>query len=262
MGDFKWIDLEIRENGIAILTMNRPDAMNAFNWDLCPEMVEAYKIVEERDDIKVLVLTGAGKGFSAGGDISLLFSMQTPAEAKVTYDISTAVIKGLYDIKKPVICAVNGPVAGASTALMMACDLIIASENAKFGFTFSKIAFCPDSGCSYFLTRKVGYHKAAEILWYGKLLSSQEALDLGLVNTLVPEGQALSEAINWAERLIQMPLMTIGYDKKLLRESMKNDFYQQAELESMYQILMWSSDDFKEGCMAFAEKRKPNFKGK
>lgn len=256
------MNLEIRENGIAIITMNRPEALNAFNRDLCPEMVAAYKIVSEREDVKVIILTGAGSGFSAGGDISLLFSMKTPVEAKETYDISTAVVQGAYELQKPVICAVNGPVAGASTALMMACDLVICAENAKIGFTFSKIAFTPDSGCSYFLSRKVGYHKAAEILWYGKLLSSAEALDLGLVNTVVPKGEALNEAISWAERLIEMPLMTIGFDKKLLRESMKNDFYQQADLESMYQVLTWSSDDFKEGCMAFAEKRKPNFKGR
>lgn len=262
MGDFKEVSLEIRDNGIAIITLNRPQAMNAFTYVMCGEMRQVYRIVNESDDVKVVIITGAGKGFSAGGDVAILAGMQSPISAKSTYDDSTSIVRGAYDIEKPVICALNGPVAGAATALMMACDLVVASENAKLGFIFSKLAFCPDSGCSYFLTRKVGYHKAAEILWYGKMLSSKEGLDLGLINTVVPEGEALNEAIKWAERLVEMPLLAVGLDKKLLRAAMTNDYYEQTELESMYQVLTWSSDDFKEGCMAFVEKRKANFKGK
>ncbi|MGE5405674.1 MAG: enoyl-CoA hydratase/isomerase family protein [Candidatus Saccharibacteria bacterium] len=256
------IEFEKKDNGVAVITLNRPQALNSFNAELCFETIKACKMVAEDDDIKCLVITGAGKGFTSGGDIGVLAAMDTPAKAKATYDVSTSVVQAVYDLEKPVIAAVNGPVAGAGTALMLACDLIVASENARLAFSFINIAFCPDSGCSYFLTRKVGYNKAAEIIFFGKTLNAEEGLQLGLVNTVVPAEEVLNEALNWAEKLAAGPGLALKMDKKLLRQAYSNDFYQQAELESMYQVLAWASDDFKEGTMAFVEKRKPNFKGK
>lgn len=254
--------LEIKENGIAILTFNRPEHLNAVNKQLTIDVPEACIEVTKNDDIQVLIVTGAGKGWSAGGDISVLAAMSSPERAKATYDFSTKIVEAIYEIDKPVIAALNGPVAGASVATMMACDLIIAAETARFGFNFINIAFTPDSGASYFLTQKVGYHKALEILWFGKVLDSEEALKLGLVNKVVPTDQVLAEAEKWAERLLRAPLYTVWMDKKLVRAALKNDFYEQAELESLNQVLAWASDDFKEGTRAFAEKRIPNFTGK
>lgn len=254
--------LELKDSGIGILTFNRPEALNAINIDLTYDVPAACAEVANNPDIKVLIVTGEGKGWSAGGDISTLSAMTDAINAKDTYDHSTGIVKAIYELEKPVIAAVNGPVAGASLATCMACDMIIASEKAVFGFTFMQVAFCADSGTSYFLTQKVGYHKAAEILWNGKILKIDEAQELGLVNTVVPHEELMPTAMKWAERLVKRPLMTIGLDKKLLRASLKNDFYEQAELEALYQIMTWSSEDFKEGAAAFLEKRKPNFKGK
>ncbi len=254
--------LEVKENGMAILTFNRPKQLNSVNRQLTFDVPEACREVAQNNDIQVLIITGAGPGWSAGGDITVLAAMDSPINAKATYDMSTEVVKAVYELDKPVIAAVNGAVAGASVATMLACDLIIAADTAKFGFNFINIAFTPDSGASYFLTQKVGYHKALEILWFGKVLDSTEALNLGLVNTVVPTEEVLAEAEKWAAKLLKAPLYTVWMNKKLARAALKNDFYEQTELESLNQVLAWASDDFKEGTMSFAEKRRPNFTGK
>lgn len=255
-------EFEIRDNGVAILTLNRPKSLNSFNQEMCYELTETCKKVSKDPAIKALVITGTGKGFSAGGDIGVLAAMKDPIHSKEVYDMSSGAVTAVYEVEKPVIAAVNGPVAGAATALMMACDLIIAVDSAKLGFNFVNIAFCPDSGCSYFLSRKVGYHKALEILWFGKILTAAEALELGIINKVVPDEEVLAQSIKWADRLAEGPAYTISLDKKLLREADKNNFYQQAELEALYQVLAWTSADFKEGVMAFVEKRKPSFIGR
>ncbi|MGE5454973.1 MAG: enoyl-CoA hydratase/isomerase family protein [Methylocystaceae bacterium] len=256
------VKVEVNENGVALFTLNSPENMNSFTIQLCQDIVDASHYVRENDAVKVVVITGEGYGFSGGGDVGTLAGMTSPAKAKWTYDVSFSTVQSIYEIEKPVIAAINGPVAGAAVALMMACDIIIASEKSKFGYNFINLAFCPDSGASYFLTRKLGYHKALDILWNGKVLTPDEAYNLGIINKVVAPDQLINEAMTTATRLAAGPLMTIGLDKKLVREAMTNDFYQQAELEAMYQVLTWASDDFKEGCHAFVEKRKPHFSGK
>jgi enoyl-CoA hydratase/carnithine racemase len=141
----KATEFEVRENGVALLTLNRPKSLNSFNADICEEIPELCQRVSNDPAIKALVLTGAGDGFSAGGDISVLAAMKDPIDCKATYDKSSGAVKAVYEVEKPVIAAVNGPVAGAATALMMACDLIVASDTARIGFNFINIAFCPDS---------------------------------------------------------------------------------------------------------------------
>lgn len=257
--DFKSVKLDIMDSGVALLTLNRPETMNSVDEQFCLDVKMACKLVSEDDAVRVMVITGAGKGWSSGGDISMLRSIKDPISAKATYDASGELVTAIYEMKKPVIAALNGVVAGASIAACLACDLIIASEKARMGFTFMQLAFCPDSGASHFIIQKVGYHKALELLWYGKIIDAQEAEKLGLFNKVVPHEECLPEAIRWAEKLAQQPMMAVGLDKKLLREAWKNDYYQQTELEALYQVLAWSSDDFKEGCAAFFEKRKPVF---
>lgn len=252
---------EIRDNGIAILTFNKPQRLNAMGLDLYQDIKTACQVVREDEKIKVLIITGAGRGFSAGGNIGDLLSYQNKDRLKLRIESAGIAVQTLYDLNKPVIAAVNGPVAGAGLSLMMACDLVIASENAVFGFTFSQIAFCPDCGCSYFLFNKVGHQKAAEILYFGKILDSKEAAQLGLVNKVVPEGKALEQSLEWAEKLIKQPLFTVGLNKKLLRQACNNSYHQQVASESAFQVLAWSSEDFKEGANAFLEKRQPSFRG-
>ena len=260
--DFKSVKLDIMDTGVALLTLNRPETMNSVDEQFCLDVQAACKAVADDDAARVMIITGAGKGWSSGGDISMLNAIKDPVSAKTTYDASGELVTAIYEMKKPVIAALNGVVAGASLAACLACDLIIASDKARLGFTFMQLAFCPDSGTSHFLIQKVGYHKALELLWYGKIIDAAEAEKLGMFNKVVPHEECLPEAIRWAEKLAQQPMMAVGLDKKLLREAWKNDYYQQTELEALYQVLTWSSDDFKEGCAAFREKRKPVFKNR
>ena len=260
--DFKSVKLDIMDTGVALLTLNRPETMNSVDEQFCLDVQAACKAVADDDAARVMIITGAGKGWSSGGDISMLNAIKDPVSAKTTYDASGELVTAIYEMKKPVIAALNGVVAGASLAACLACDLIIASDKARLGFTFMQLAFCPDSGTSHFLIQKVGYHKALELLWFGKIIDAAEAEKLGMFNKVVPHEECLPEAIRWAEKLAQQPMMAVGLDKKLLREAWKNDYYQQTELEALYQVLTWSSDDFKEGCAAFREKRKPVFKNR
>lgn len=260
--EYKTVILEVFQENIAILRLNRPSNLNSFNIDLMSEISEACSVISKDSRIRVLVITGEGRGFSAGGDVSLLQSIESDADAEAIFNLSTEAVKSVYMLEIPVICAVNGPVAGASLALMSACDMIIAADTAKFGFTFINMAFCPDSGCSYFLTQKVGYHKAMELLCFGRVISAEEAYGLNLVNLIVQRDKVLEVALNWAATIAQGPFQTIKMDKKILRRAVCHDFYSQAALECAYQTKAWKSEDFREGTLAFLEKRKPVFKGR
>ncbi len=253
---------EKRDNGIVVLTLNREKAMNAFNSVLIRETIDACDRFNNDPLAKVLVCTGKGKGFSAGGDIGELASIDSVAKAKETFDLAARVVKSIYDIKKPVIMMLNGPVAGAAGAAVLSGDIIVASESARFAMNFINIAFCPDSGVSYFLTRKLGHQKAAEILYLGKILSAKEAFELGLYNKVVPGDNLEKETFGIAETLARGPSKTIEMVKFLLRQGPANDLETQAQLESMCQIIAWASEDFKEGAKAFIEKRPPRFQGK
>ena len=143
--------LEIFQENIAILKLNRPQNLNSFNIDLMTEISAACSEIAENKRIRALIITGEGRGFSTGGDVGLFQRIESETDAASIFNMSTEAVKSVYMLEIPVICAVNGPVAGASLALMGACDMIIAADTAKFGFTFINMAFCPDSGCSYFL---------------------------------------------------------------------------------------------------------------
>lgn len=259
---YKNIILDIKDNGIALLTLNRPEQYNSINKDLREEFIQALADLAQNPQAKVVVITGSGKGFCGGGDISAISKLTDANDAKRGFDGAIHLLTAIYEMEKPVITALNGTAGGIGNAIAMASDLVVASSGAHFAFNFINIGLCPDSGSSYFLTQKVGYNKAAEILFLGKILTAEEAHDLGIINTVVDPEEVLPTAMAWAEKLLKSPLYTLGLDKKLLRAAITNDFYKQAELESLYQVLAWSSEDSKEGFKAFKEKRKPHFIGR
>ncbi|MCR5088574.1 MAG: enoyl-CoA hydratase/isomerase family protein, partial [Oscillospiraceae bacterium] len=247
-----------RENGVAWLTLNRPETLNSFTQDFVLEINRAITSADADPDVKVLVVTGEGRGFTSGGNLSELAAMNKD-RLRAIYDVdSTAdMVRLLYNVKKPVIAAVNGPAFGAGIAMAMACDILIASDRAQFGFSFTGLGFCPDSGTSWFLTQKLGYSKACEILFSAKTLKAEELLNLGLVNQLVASEDLLTVTAAFAARIAAGPAMALMLQKRVLRNAVSSTFEQNRDFEAVSQIFASQSDDCAEGLAAALERRKP-----
>ncbi len=257
---YETIAFDVDDMGVGRLFLNRPQNFNAFNKEMVKECVEILGEMNRNQDLRVLVITGAGDAFSAGGDISWLLDSREVLQKKEIMDYTTQLMMALDRIKRPIIASVNGVAAGAGTAIVLACDIIVASENAKFAPNFVSIGAVPDSGCSWFLPRKVGYHRACELLFTGRILSAPEAYEMGIFNTLVPSSELEKATMRLAEKLAGGPLRALEYIKAMLKMSYKNDLRTQLDIEAYYQVMAWSDSDFLEGVQAFFEKRKPNFK--
>ncbi|MDO4539866.1 MAG: enoyl-CoA hydratase/isomerase family protein, partial [Syntrophomonadaceae bacterium] len=197
--DYATVNYAVTEKGIAVITFNRPEQMNAVNEQMMTDMAAACRTAQADDAVKLVVITGAGRGFSSGGDLDMIMNCKTPVHAKDVFDGFGAMALAIYEITKPVIAAVNGTVAGASMAPLMACDIILATDKVRFGYTFTSVGLCPDNGTSYFLVQKVGYHRAAEILWEGRILSAQEAYELNMVNRILPADNFMAAVMDYAE---------------------------------------------------------------
>lgn len=251
---------EIKEGKIGLITLNRPEKMNSFNNEVCRELAQALKMAEKDDAVRVLVLTGAGKAFSAGGELAALTAADTVFKKREILDNAAMIVEAVDRFEKPLIAAVNGVAAGAGTAIALACDIIIASDKARFAPNFVNIAALPDSGASWFLPRKVGYHKAAELMLSGAVLDAGQAYSLGIFNRVVEDERLYDEVFTLAQSLARGPSRAIAKIKKMLKMSFGNSLASQLELEASYQLLAWEDEDFKEGVAAFLQKRKPVFK--
>ena len=251
------------ENGVAWLTMNRPETLNSFTQDFVLEIDEAIQRADTDSAVRVLVVTGEGRGFTSGGNLSELAEMNRDRQRAI-YDVdSTAdMVRLLYNVKKPVIAAINGPAFGAGIAMAMACDLLIASEKAQFGYSFTGLGFCPDSGATWFLTQRVGYNKACEILFSAKTLKAEELLSLGLVNRVVSAEELLPATEQIARRIAAGPALALMLQKRVLRNAVTTTFEQNRDYEAISQIFASQTDDCAEGLAAALERRKPNFQGK
>lgn len=251
------------ENGVAVITLNRPETLNSFTPEFVREIEEAIVSADSDDEVRTLLLTGEGRGFTSGGNLQELAAMNLDRRRAI-YDVdSTAdMVRLLYNVKKPVIAAVNGPAYGAGIALAMACDLLIASDKAQFGFSFTGLGFCPDSGTTWFLTQRVGYYKACEILFSAKTLAADELLSLGLVNSVVPHDELIPAAMKTASRIAKGPALALMLQKRVLRNAVSTTFEQNRDYEAISQIFASQTEDCREGLTAALERRKPDFKGK
>lgn len=256
------IELNI-ENNLATITLNRPEVFNSFNREMALALQKVLDNCAENNAIRAVLLTGNGKAFCAGQDLKEVTSPElNPGFKAILEEHYNPIIQKIRALEKPVIAAVNGVAAGAGANIALACDVVIASENASFIQAFSKIGLIPDSAGTFFLPRLIGFQKASALMMLGDKVSAQDAEKLGMLYAVFPAENFMKEAEKIAIKLSQMPTRGLALTKKALNASLSNNLEEQLALESKLQIISAQTEDYSEGVNAFIEKRKPNFKGK
>ena len=251
---------------VATIQMNRPDALNALSFQLSRDLAAAIKRAIS-DDARAVLLTGSGRAFCSGGDLREMRSMgevQGSIEAFLDEPLKALheVILLIRETPVPFIAAVNGVCAGAGTNFALACDLVLAANDATFNEAFVRIGLSPDCGGTFFLPRAIGEKLAAEMFMTGLTVSSQRAAEMGMINRVVPAESLLAEAEALAAQLAAGPTVAFAGIKRMLNASFSNDLTSQLSLEADCQIVSGQSPDFTEGVAAFFEKRPPRFGGK
>lgn len=249
---------------IATLTLNRPDVLNSFNREMALRLQDLLKQCATDDNVRCIVLTAVGKGFSAGQDLNEFMAATggTPHLGETVEKSFNPMVRLIREIEKPVVCALNGVAAGAGANIALACDFVVAADTATLVQSFSRIGLVADSGGTFFLPRLVGLAKATELIMLGEKLTADEAFRLGLIYKVVPELSLPEEAMKLAVRLAELPTRALGLSKRLLNASAVNVLSDQLDLERDLQDEAGRTEDFKEGIAAFLEKRTPRYKGK
>jgi len=266
MRDFKDITYAV-EGGIARLTLNKPEKLNALSWGSWAEIETAIADAETDDGAKVVLITGAGRGFCAGTDLTGQGEEASwhprplqgrPGMMRSRY-LATA---SVYRCKKPTIAAVNGASVGAGFSLAMACDIRIASEAARFSAIFVKRAIVADTGSTWFLPRLVGLENALKLLYTGRIIDAAEALRIGLVSEVVPADELMERATALAREIATGPSVAIELIKRVTQDGLTRDLETQIEMEQFLQGITSQTEDVKEGRQSFLERREPVFKGR
>lgn len=251
------------QNKIATLTLNRPEVFNSFNRKMAFLLQEQLDICQRRSDVRAIILTGSGKAFSAGQDLKeVSIPALNPGFKKILEEHYNPILTRIRKIEKPIIAAVNGVAAGAGANIALACDVVIASEDACFIQAFSKIGLVPDCAGTYFLPRLIGFQKASALMMLGDKISAVEAERIGMIYKVVSKENFLQEVEIIATKLSKMSTKAIGLTKRLLNDSMCNSFERQLNLECHVHFESALCEDFEEGLNAFVNKRKPNFEAK
>lgn len=257
--------LEKRDAGVATLVMNRPERMNAINKELAMALNQALDRLSGDDEVRVVVLTGAGRAFCAGGDLGAIgkgHREKNTAELRPILRSGMQMVVKMRTMRQPVIAAIHGPAAGAGMNIALAADIRIASDEASFGQNFAKVGLFPDYGGTFFLPELVGPAIAAEMFYTGDMIDAATALRLGLVNRLVPFAQVEAEVSALAQKIAQGPAVAVRAVKKMLFGGSREKLQRALELEVEEQMKCFQSEDCGEGIAAFFEKRKPKFQGK
>ncbi|MCG9881767.1 MAG: enoyl-CoA hydratase-related protein [Bacteroidia bacterium] len=257
---YETILFDVKE-GIASLTLNRPDVFNAFNEQLSADVNDALKKVAKDKSIRVLVISGSGKAFCSGQDLKAIAGSKNRSLSDSLYKRYNPMIKAIRNLPIPVICKLNGVAAGAGCSLALSCDMIIASSAASLIEVFVNVGLVLDSGSSYFLPRLLGSARAFELATLGSKVSAQQAAEWGMVNKVVAPEELDDEVEKLAKHYAAAPTKAIGLMKKMLNKSYTSDLDTMLEYEAYCQEIAGRSSDYKEGVAAFNEKRKPAFTG-
>jgi 2-(1,2-epoxy-1,2-dihydrophenyl)acetyl-CoA isomerase len=262
------------DEGVGIVTLNRPDRLNAINWDLATDLVELFRDLRHRDEVRVVVLTGAGRAFCSGGDAEWIsggseerglpglsdlplerYQRKTPAGPIGEFT------RMIVEVDKPVIAAVNGPAMGAGLAFALACDRRIADTTTRWCAAMVRLGFAPDCGITYFLPRVTRLSTALMMVETGRTLKAEEAFREGLIDELVEEGQALPKALEYAKQLATGPSVAIDLARRFIYKSLTSTLDEMIDYEAVAATMSAHTADAREGTSAFLEKRKPAFKG-
>ncbi|HKX07037.1 MAG TPA: enoyl-CoA hydratase-related protein [Stellaceae bacterium] len=253
------------EGGIATITLNRPERMNAFTWEMIDAWAEALVECRSNDAVSVVIVTGAGKAFCSGGDIGEMRKRgeRTPLERKSELEAHVHKIPlALEALDKPVIAAINGAATGAGLDLALMADLRFAAESARLGETYVKVGLVPGAGGAWFLPRLVGTARALELFWTGDVIDAREAERIGLVNRVVPDAELLATTRALAEKIAAGPPLSVRLIKRAVREGLRSDLRTSLDLISSHYAVAATSADHREAVTAFHEKRKPVFTGR
>ncbi len=249
------------KNNVLVVTLNRPEKLNCFNREMALQLISVLDKAENNNNIRAIIITGMGKAFCAGQDLSEAIDPNGPGIKKIVGEHYNPIILKIRSIEKPIIAVINGVAAGAGANIALACDIIYASKSASFIQAFSKIGLIPDSGGTYTLPRLVGFNLASALMISGDKLSADDAKNFGIVYKVFDEENLMELSIASAIKIAAMPTKAIGLTKRLLNKTYSNSLEQQLLLEKNLQIEAANTSDYKEGVNAFLEKRSPYFKG-
>lgn len=250
-----------KKDGIAKITLNRPDKFNSFCREMALALQQSLDDAQQDESIRCVYLTGSGKAFCAGQDLAEAIEDNGIALAQIVQEHYNPIIEKIRNLKKPVLCAVNGVAAGAGANIALCCDMVVASESASFIQAFSKIGLVPDSGGTFFLPRLIGFQRASALMMLGDKIMAPQAEEFGMIYKHFADDSFADESWKLALTLASMPTKGLALTKQLLNDSYQNNLSQQLALEGKMQVEASESLDYKEGVTAFLEKRKPVFKG-
>jgi len=253
-----------KDQGVAVLTLNRPASLNSFNSLMHDEVREAIKDARDNSDVRCLVITGTGRGFCAGQDLSdraVKVSDEAPDLGESVEKNYNPLVRNIMTMEKPVLCAVNGVAAGAGASIALACDIVLAAKSAKFIQAFCKIGLVPDSGGTFNLVRALGLPRAKALALLGDKLSAEQAQNWGMIWQCVEDESLMDETMTLALHLAAQPTKGLAKIKELMNNSFSTPMHQQLEQEKLAMRELGRTSDYQEGVSAFMEKRQPTFTG-